>query len=75
MECVLCKNGATTKGRVTVTLERGNTIVLVKNVPADICTNCGHYYLTEKITAELLKKGEEAVSKGAELEVVNLQVA
>lgn len=75
MECTLCKSGTTENGHVTVTLEKGNTIVLIKAVPADICTTCGHYYLSEEMTKLVLEKGNEAFQKGAELEVVTLQVA
>lgn len=75
MNCVLCHNGVTEKGLVTVTLEKNETIVLIKNVPADVCTNCGHYYLSDEMTKVVLKKGREAISKGAELEIVNLKVA
>lgn len=75
MECTLCKNGTTEKGLVTVTLEKGGTIVLIKEVPAEVCTNCGHYYLSSEMTQLVLEKGKEAYNKGAELEVVKLQVA
>ncbi|MFT7204774.1 MAG: YgiT-type zinc finger domain-containing protein [Algoriphagus sp.] len=75
MECSLCKFGNTNLGHVTVTLEKGSTIVLIKDVPAEICENCGHYYLSTEITKIVLKTGQEAVKKGAELEVVKLQVA
>ncbi len=75
MECTLCRNGSTEKGNVTVKLEKGETIVLVKNVPADVCTNCGHYYLSSEMTELVLEKGKEAYNKGTELEVVKLQVA
>ena len=75
MECSLCKNGTTEKGHVTVTLEKAGTIVILKNVPADVCSNCGHYYLSKDITNLVLEKGKEAFAKGAELEIVNLQVA
>ncbi len=75
MECTLCKNGTTEIGHVTVKLEKGETIVLIKDVPADICSNCGHYYLTTEITKLVLEKGNEAFLKGAELEVVKLKVA
>ncbi len=75
MECALCKNGITEPGFVTVTLEKKNTILLVKNVPAEVCVNCGHYYLSEETTRLVLQKGKDAVAKGSELEVVNLQVA
>ena len=75
MECTLCRNGSTEKGHVTVKLEKGETIVLIKNVPADVCTNCGHYYLSTEMTKLVLEKGKEAYNKGTELEVVKLQVA
>ena len=75
MECTLCKSGNTEKGNVTVTLEKGETSVLIKNVPAEVCTNCGHYYLSTEMTQIVLEKGEEAYEKGTELEVVKLHVA
>lgn len=75
MDCALCKVGTTEKGLVTVTLEKGSSIILIKDVPADVCTNCGHYYLSEEITTEVLQKGNEAVANGAELEVIKLKVA
>jgi len=50
MECALRKVGATEKGKVTIKLERNEAIVLIKDVPAEICTNWGHYYLSEEIT-------------------------
>ena len=75
MECALCKVGTTAKGTVTVTLERNGAIVLIKEVPAEICTNCGHYYLTEETTRAIMQTGNDAIEKGAELEVVKLKVA
>lgn len=75
MECSLCKIGVTEKGFVTVTLEKNDSIILIKNVPAEVCSNCGHYYLSEEVTAEVLQKGKEAVATGAELEVIKLRVA
>jgi YgiT-type zinc finger domain-containing protein len=75
MECALCKVGTTEKGKVTITLERDGAIVLIKDVPAEICTNCRHYYLSEEITRLVMDKGNEAVANGAELEVFSLKVA
>ncbi|MGK7878897.1 MAG: type II toxin-antitoxin system MqsA family antitoxin [Crocosphaera sp.] len=70
MECVICKHGKTHPGLVTVTLERDNCLVILKQVPADICDNCGEYYLSESVTEEVLNKAEDAVNKGAEVEIV-----
>jgi YgiT-type zinc finger domain-containing protein len=75
MECALCKVGTTEKGKVTITLEKDGAIVLIKDVPAEVCTNCGHYYLSEKNTRLVMKKGNTAIENGAELEVFKLQVA
>ncbi|MEO8886595.1 MAG: type II toxin-antitoxin system MqsA family antitoxin [Mucilaginibacter sp.] len=75
MECTLCQVGNTEKGKVTVTLERGDSIVLIKDVPAEVCTNCGHYYLSEEISRLVMEKGNEAIESGAELEVFKLKVA
>ena len=75
MKCVICKNGANKPGEVTVKLERGKSIILVKNVPAMVCNNCGHYYLDEKTTRYIYKEADLAIKKGAEIEVINLKAA
>jgi len=70
MRCVICKHGETHLGKTTVTLQRGETIVIIKEVPAEICDNCGEYYLDEKITDQVLSMAEEAVKKNAEVEIL-----
>ena len=75
MTCVICKNGSTRKGMVTVPLQRDDTTVIIKNVPADVCENCGEYYLDEHITDKLLQTAEEAVKKGAEVEILKYMAA
>ena len=75
MKCVICKTGTMHDGTVTVTLENRGSIILIKEVPAQICDVCEHYYLDEKVTEEVLIRGKEGLSKGAELEVLKLKVA
>lgn len=70
MRCVLCKHGDTRPGEVTVTLERGGTTVILKGVPAEVCENCGEYYLSEKISEQVLLRAEQAVKGGAEVEIL-----
>jgi YgiT-type zinc finger domain-containing protein len=69
MNCVICKQGQTQAGWVTVTLEREGVIVVFKRVPAEVCDNCGEYYLSDEVTGELLKRAEEAIASGAEVEI------
>lgn len=49
MKCVICKTGHTHPGTATVTLQRDNSVVVIRDVPAEICEDCGEYYLTEPV--------------------------
>ena len=70
MKCTFCKQGTTKPGHVTVTLSRVNTVVVIKNVPAEACENCSEYFLSEKTTEHVLSWAEDAVKKGAEVEIL-----
>ena len=70
MKCVNCKQGLTHDGMTTVTLGRGNTNVVIKDVPAEICENCGEYYLNEEVTEKVQNLAEQAVQHGVEIEVL-----
>lgn len=70
MICVICKTGTPVPGRVTVTLERGDTVVVVKEVPAHVCEDCGEYYLDEAVAERVYAQGEAAVARHAEVEVL-----
>ncbi len=69
MNCVICKHNKTKLGLVTVTLQRGESTIIFKEVPAEICSNCGEYYLSEEISEKLLKRAERAVQNGAMVEI------
>ena len=70
MTCVICKQGETRPGEVTVSLQRGETTVIFKGVPANVCENCGEYYLTETVARQVMERAEVAVTSGAEVEIV-----
>jgi YgiT-type zinc finger domain-containing protein len=69
MKCVICKHGETSPGSVTVTLERGSTTLVIKDVPARVCQNCGEAYVDEATSAALLRDAEEAARKAVQVEV------
>ncbi|MEI6050890.1 MAG: type II toxin-antitoxin system MqsA family antitoxin [Bacteroidota bacterium] len=75
MECVICKNGNAFNGFTTVTLEQNNSVVIIKEVPALICNNCGHFYLSEELATKVLAIAQETVRKGIEIEVSRFSVA
>ena len=70
MNCVICKHSETAAGFATVVLTRGNSTIIVKGVPAEICRNCGEYYLSSQMTKEVFRIASEAVKKGAEIEII-----
>lgn len=70
MKCAICKNGETHSGTTTVTMTRGEATIVIKNVPAEICENCGEYYLDDAISAKILAMAEEAIKQNHEVEVI-----
>jgi YgiT-type zinc finger domain-containing protein len=70
MKCVLCKYGKTYTGTAKVTLERDNCIIVLKDVPANICENCGEYYLSQSTTAAVLDRAEMSIDRNAEVKIL-----
>lgn len=70
MKCAICRNGHTMEGHITVVLERGQATLVIKNVPAKICENCGEEYLSEETNRSLLKKANEAAARGVDFELL-----
>jgi YgiT-type zinc finger domain-containing protein len=64
MKCAICRNGITEEGYTTVVLEREQTTLVFKRVPAEICNNCGEETLVfKRVPAEICNNcGEEYIS-------------
>ena len=75
MKCVICKDGVTEKGFTSVTLERDGMLFLIKQVPAQTCTNCGETYLDEKVTEVILEMAQKAFYDGIQLEICSYKAA
>jgi len=69
MKCMICKQGETRSGKVSVTLERDKMTLVIKGVPARVCANCGEEYLDEATTTKLLRTAEEAVRAGVQVDI------
>ncbi len=70
MKCVICKTGETAPGYTTVTLQRSGTVIIIKEVPADVCQDCGEYYLDEAVASKVYAQAEVAVKRHAEVEIL-----
>lgn len=69
MKCVVCKHGETAAGLATVTLVRESTTLVMKDVPAQVCENCGEEYVDEAITESIMKMAAQAADTGVEVDV------
>jgi YgiT-type zinc finger domain-containing protein len=69
MKCVVCNQAETIPGVTSVLLERGQLTLVVKNVPARVCPNCGEAYADEKVTTRLLREAEQMFKMGAKVEI------
>lgn len=69
MKCVVCKQAETNAGVTTVTLERGGSTFVMKEVPAQVCPNCGEDYVDAAVTATLLRTAEDLSHAGTQIDV------
>ena len=69
MQCTICKNGQTHPGATTVTLQRDNTVVVIRDVPAEICENCGEYYLDASTASRVYADADETARRHVEVEI------
>ncbi|MGH9165263.1 MAG: type II toxin-antitoxin system MqsA family antitoxin [Acidimicrobiales bacterium] len=60
MNCIVCHHGQTQPGTTTVTFHRDGQTVVVNEVPADVCENCGEAYVAEDVTAQVLAIAADA---------------
>ena len=70
MKCAICRNGITFSSSITIVLEKSGTTLVFKDVPAQVCDNCGEEYLSSDTNAVLLDKANKAASAGADLELL-----
>lgn len=67
--CPLC-GGNKREGKTTFSADLGASVVIVRNVPAMVCTQCGEAWINPKTAKKLEEVSREARSRGAQVEVV-----
>lgn len=66
MQCTICKIRQTHPGTTTVTLQRDHTVVVIRDVPAEIC---GEYHLSEPIANRVYADAGETAQRHVEVEI------
>jgi len=67
LKCVICRVGETRPGKTSSMLERNGTTLVFRDVPADVCENCGEEYVSQETAERLLRLAEEAVRSGVQV--------
>ena len=71
MKCVVCRNGETHNGETLFTISRDRFAVVVKNVPAPVCQNCGKAYVDDVTASRIFNQAEELVKNDNEVEILH----
>ncbi len=69
--CPFC-GGLKKPGTTTFTAELGFGVVVVRHVPASVCSQCGADWISDKTAAKLETLVKEAKTKKLEVEVTAL---
>ena len=69
MKCVVCKHGEVKAGETTMTIDRGNMVVVIRNIPALVCETCGEEYVSSEVMKELEIAVERARGAGVDVAV------
>ena len=70
MKCFMCK-GETEKKLVNYLVDIDNTIIIIKEVPANVCKQCGERYFDNDVMKNLEKIIDEVKKVSIEMSIVN----
>lgn len=70
-KCYEC-GGTMKPGETTFTADFGSGVVVVRNVPATVCSQCGMEWIDDKTAAKIEKIVKEAKDKHSVVEVLSL---
>lgn len=70
--CPLC-GGTKHPGTTTFTVELGFGVVVIRHVPATICTQCGTDWIADDVAARLEALVDDARKKRLQVEVLSLE--
>jgi YgiT-type zinc finger domain-containing protein len=63
LNCAVCRKGETKPGKSVFRLANGNQVFVLKNIPSNICRDCGEEYIDEEITKLVLQNAHDSFEK------------
>ncbi|HIC95041.1 TPA: type II toxin-antitoxin system MqsA family antitoxin [Candidatus Bipolaricaulota bacterium] len=62
--CYFCRTGTLEHKRTTMTLHRGDRVIMIENVPATICDSCGEVIFAAEVVERAHELAEEILRTG-----------
>ncbi len=64
MICLICRQAELVDGFTSIPFERDEFRLLIRNIPAQVCPNCGEAIVDEDVAAHLLEKADAIFEQG-----------
>jgi YgiT-type zinc finger domain-containing protein len=65
----MCKSGETKPGKSDVKVTIGDTVIVFREVPSEICRDCSEEYITEENTRTILENTKISSEEGITIKV------
>lgn len=69
--CPLC-GGVRVAGRIMFSADLGDSVIVIRGVPATVCEQCGEEWIDDATAADLELRSDAARKRGAQVEVMAL---
>ena len=70
MDCYMCK-GEVIEKKVNYMVDLENTIIIIKGVPAKVCTDCGEQYFDDKTSENIENIVNKLKDLSTEVTIIN----
>ena len=70
MDCFVCK-GEVIEKKVNYMVDLENTIIIIKGVPAKVCTECGEQYFDDKTSENIENIVNKLKDLSTEVTIIN----
>jgi YgiT-type zinc finger domain-containing protein len=75
MICLICRQSNLVEGLTSIPFERDEFRLLIRDVPAWVCPNCGEAVVEEQVATQLIRQAEDQFAEGIREAVCGYQSA
>lgn len=75
MICLICRQSDLVDGLTSIPFERDEFRLLIRDVPAWVCPNCGEAVVEEEVAGRLIRQAEDQFAEGVREAVCGYQSA